>query len=58
MFDSLWDKKEIIIKKEYIKGKPILDVGCNEGIFLARFKEEKFGIDIDGKLLKKEKKGK
>lgn len=58
MEDPLWNKKEKIIKQWYIKGKPILDVGCNEGIFLAKFKEEKFGIDIDSEALEKAKKRK
>lgn len=52
MIDILWDKKEEIIRKWYIKDKSILDVGCNDGSFVSRFTEQKFGIDIDEKALK------
>jgi ubiquinone/menaquinone biosynthesis C-methylase UbiE len=44
--------KEEIVRKWYVKGKPILDVGCGSGDFLIRFNEEKFGIDINSKALK------
>ena len=58
MADPLWDVKEEIVRKWYVKGKPILDVGCGSGDFLIRFNEEKFGIDINSKALKKaQKKG-
>jgi 2-polyprenyl-3-methyl-5-hydroxy-6-metoxy-1,4-benzoquinol methylase len=51
MVDPLWDVKEEIIRKWYVKGEPILDVGCGSGDFVCRFNEEKFGIDIDFKAI-------
>jgi 2-polyprenyl-3-methyl-5-hydroxy-6-metoxy-1,4-benzoquinol methylase len=58
MVDPLWDVKEEIIRKWYVKGKSILDVGCGSVDFVSRFNEEKFGIDINSKALKKaQKKG-
>ena len=56
MGDPLWPEKERIIRKWYIEGKPILDVGCNEGKFTSRFNEIKHSIDIDSKLLSKARK--
>jgi ubiquinone/menaquinone biosynthesis C-methylase UbiE len=58
MVDPLWNVKEEIIRKWYVKGESILDVGCGSGDFVSRFNEEKFGVDIDSKALKKaQKKG-
>lgn len=56
MVDVLWGKKESIIRKWYVKGEKILDVGCREAEFSSRFDEKKTGIDINDECLEKIKK--
>jgi len=56
MVDILWGKKENIIRKWYVRGEDILDVGCREAEFSSRFDEKKMGIDISDECLEKIKK--
>ena len=53
MVNTLWDSKEKIVKKWYVKNGSILDVGCSKGVFLSRFDESiKVGIDINPNVKK------
>jgi len=48
-YEKLYDEYEKIIKS--IKFKNLLDVGCGNGSFLTRFKDNAKGIDISPKMV-------